>query len=181
MNYSFFYVAIICYFFALSKSWKWLPDIFGTDNDKLYDLPRINSKIPPSVSRWNFIHEKGKLSIISMVIDHHSDGSWYVPSLHEKYSIGWNRSIERGYLLRPYACNIRFFGLGLESTLKDFVDGGTGYLVIHKADDAVIWHGEELNETQKIHCYYYTNKGYGSNFFVCKLYVAYSLSYLLNF
>ena len=30
--------------------------------------------------------------------------------------------------MRPYACTLQFFGLGLESTLSSFLKGGTGYL-----------------------------------------------------
>lgn len=108
-----------------------------------------------------------------MVVDHHSEGSWYIPSLHHKYSIGWNITIKKGFLSRPYACNIRFFGMGLESTLSGFEDGGFGYLEIAKTNAAKAsslishyrhHHSGSRNETERVHCYYMTNKGHGSNF-----------------
>ena len=38
--------------------------------------------------------DKGKhFSVLSMALSHHSDGSWVVPSLHNRGSAGWNRTM----------------------------------------------------------------------------------------
>ena len=83
-------------------------------------------RVPSSLLSWDAIETPNRLSIVSMSVDHHTSGSWYMRSLHQKYSLGWNRTVERGFLVRPFACSIRFIGVALESTLKGFVDGGTG-------------------------------------------------------
>jgi hypothetical protein len=81
---------------------------------------RINDTHPPSVLTFNTIDEPSKFSIISMVVDHHVDTKWYVPSFHERYSAGWNRSMSLGFLLRPYSCHIRFFGIGFETFKSNY-------------------------------------------------------------
>lgn len=127
-----------------------------------------NFKIKPSIKSWDTIETPKKFTITSMVVDHHSDGSWYLQSYHEKYSIGWNRTSRNQFLTRPYACNIRFVGVGLESTLTNFQTTGTGYLTMGFAneDKKKFWHGFDKNETNKLHCYYTTNKDTGSEFIV---------------
>ena len=66
---------------------------------------------------------------------------------------------------KPLACNIRFFATGLESTLKDFTGGGTGYLTVDfKSGDKTFYNGYTTNEADKLHCYYMSNKGFGSEF-----------------
>lgn len=65
----------------------------------------------------------------------------------------------------PVACTIKFFATALEKTLEGFTEGGTGYLKInylHKKKMA--YFGFDSNETSKLHCYYTTNKGFGSEF-----------------
>ncbi len=44
--------------------------------------------------------------------------------------------------------------------------GGTGYLTLQYTDGAskTFYHGFHKNETGRLHCYYMTNKGYGSEF-----------------
>jgi len=63
-----------------------------------------------------------------MIVQHHVDTKWYIPSYHDKFSAGWNRSIESGFLMKPYACHIRFYGVGLEENMLEFKSGGTGYI-----------------------------------------------------
>lgn len=69
---------------------------------------------------------------------------------------------------RPYACSVRFFGVGLESNLAGYQTGGTGYLTLTferpEEKRKVYWHGFDGNETNKVHCYYSTNKDTGSEF-----------------
>ncbi len=124
-----------------------------------------------SVHGFDTIDKDKHFSVVTMSLDHHADGSWVVPSLHHRGSAGWNRTIIKGNLQRPYACTLQFFGLGLESTLEGFMKGGTGYLQLEVKqfnkegkEGRSFWYGFDGNEQQKLHCYYMTSKGYGSEF-----------------
>ena len=47
------------------------------------------------------------------------------------------------------------------------MQGGTGYLTVDFKPDwskKTLYHGFDKNETGKLHCYYMTNKGFGSEF-----------------
>lgn len=125
-------------------------------------------KVLPSLKSWNTVDTTKRFSITSMVVDHSTSGNWFVKSLHEKSSIGWNRTQETAFSNNPIACNIRLIGVGLESTLEGFQTGGTGYLTVgytnHNKKD--LWHGFDKNETNKLHCYYRTTKDTGSEFLV---------------
>ncbi len=123
-------------------------------------------KIKGTLKSWDSIDTPKRFSITSMVVDHHSGGSWYLPSLHDTHSIGWNRTTQNQYSNRPYACNIRFHGSGLESTLEGFTSGGTGYLTLGFKNEykKAYWHGFDKNETNRLHCYYSTNLNTASNF-----------------
>jgi hypothetical protein len=124
-------------------------------------------KITPSIKSWNTVDTPKRFAISSMVVDHSSSGIWFIKSLHEKYSIGWNRTQEHAFSRSPIACNIRFFGVGLEQTLEGFQTGGTGYLTLGFPNGKrVIWNGFDKNETNKLHCYYKTTKDTGSEFLV---------------
>lgn len=142
---------------------------YGTKDSVVYKLVE-NNKFPHSIAKWALIEAGKSFSIVSLSVDHHRDGMWYVPALHHIYSSGWNRTFyERGFSTRPYACSLRFFGLALEEpNLQGFVEGGTGYLELNYVhwNRKRYWHGYEKNETQRIHCYYMTNKNYGSEFLV---------------
>jgi hypothetical protein len=61
-------------------------------NDPIFD--RLNDSHPPSVLRFDNVTTQGRFSIISMQVDHHSDTRWMIPSFHNKYSAGWNRTVE---------------------------------------------------------------------------------------
>ena len=66
---------------------------------------------------------------------------------------------------RPLACNIRFFATGLESTLRGFTSGGTGYLTVEfSIGQRKFYNGFTTNEADKLHCYYMSNKGFSSEF-----------------
>lgn len=141
-------------------------------------------KIPPSVYQWQTLdtssstslspnHLKPQITILSMAIDHHRDTPWYLPSLHQKFSLGWNRTHNLGFHNRPYACSLRFIGVALENILEksgNYQKGGTGYLTIGFKDDhgKPIWNGFDTtkNETNLLYCYYITNKDTGSEFIV---------------
>lgn len=177
-----FSVTVLIIYKFIFISLLWLYSVSSEDENEETVLNRLNipsdphlltqtNKLQPTIAKWDFIDDKSstkKISLLSMVVDHHSDGSWYMPSLHEKFSVGWNRSVEKGYLTRPHACNIRFYGVGLASTLSEFEDGGTGFLIIGQSNGKFIWHGidVEFNETSKVHCYYHTNKNHASDFIV---------------
>lgn len=143
---------------------------FDPEIDPTQEIVR-NYKIKPSIKSWDSVDTPKRFSITSMVVDHHSDGSWYLDSLHEKHSIGWNRTTRNQFLTRPFACNIRFVGVGLEATtLKGFETGGTGYMTIgFENGKKKFWHGFDKNETNRLHCYYTTNKDTGSEFLVRSL------------
>ena len=140
--------------------------------DHLATRTSFNVSTPSSVTTWNTIDAPKRIAITSIVVDHHSDGSWHVPSLHEKYSVGWNRTVQLPNIHRPFACNVRLYGMALESTLKGFEKGGTGYLSLefetkhHGFKPRTYWYGFDKNETKRQHCYYLTSKGYGSEFIV---------------
>ena len=121
-----------------------------------------NDRIFPTILQFDKVDKPGRISLLSMVLDHHSEGSWYVPAQHGKFSAGWNRTVNRGFLDKPHACEFRFIGIGLEKTLEGYVRGGTGYLTMQVGKK--FYHGYEKNETLRVHCYYMTNKDYGSEF-----------------
>lgn len=149
----------------------------------------VNKTIPPSVIKYeSYIGKGDAFTITSMVVDQHIDTNWYIPSFHDKYSAGWNRSVSAGYLSNTLACHVRFFGIGLEKVLqKGFLEGGTGYLVASYKERPDVfkrgrspegfrfskeqrpaikteWVGHDTNETRMIHCYFMTNAHYGSHF-----------------
>lgn len=125
-------------------------------------------KTPSSLKSWNSVDTPKRFAITSMVVEHSKHAAWYVPALHQKYSSGWNRTTAASASHNHLACNIRFFGVGLESTLEGFQTGGTGYLTIgfSNAGKRELWHGFDKNETNRVHCYYNTNKDTGSEFIV---------------
>lgn len=125
-----------------------------------------NDTFPATVIGWDRVEDSNKVSLLTMSVEHNRDNLWYIPSLHDKYSTGWKRSIDAGFLNRPFACSIRFFGMGLEKTLQGFTKGGTGYINLkYKSENGKYFGFEkETNETKKLHCYYMTNKHYGSEF-----------------
>jgi hypothetical protein len=145
--------------------------LYGFGDIDSFAGPKLESffKITPSLKSWNIVDTSQRFNIISMSVDHSSQSSWFMPSLHEKYSAGWNRSVHSSQFSNmPIACNIRFFGVGLESTLEGFQTGGTGYLTLGytNANKRELWHGFDKNESNKLHCYYKTNKDTGSEFIV---------------
>lgn len=123
----------------------------------------------PSLIRWDSIDTPGHFSVLSMHVDHHLESNWYIPALYNKYSMGWNRSAHYSHSgRRPYACTIRFMGVGLESTLHEYSKGGSGFLTIafSRPSGKVYYHGFDKNETNKIYCYYSTSQGFASDFAV---------------
>jgi hypothetical protein len=68
--------------------------------------------------------------------------------------------VARGYLNRPVACNIRLFGIALESTIANFTEGGSGYITVkyvRRKDQPLSpfnvpaeVHGSEHNESTKV-------------------------------
>jgi hypothetical protein len=129
--------------------------------------PGSSHKITTSISGLNMIDEPGKFALTTMTVHNRHDSRWYVPHFHNKYSSGWNRSFAHPFTNHPVACNIRFFALALESTLKDHKYGGTGYMTIYFTPGKgkkTLYHGFSKNESERLHCYYMTSKGYGSEF-----------------
>jgi hypothetical protein len=134
-------------------------------------------KVAPSISQWNTIGtDQYGISILSMRVDHHAESPWYIPSLHNKYSIGWNRSQELGFHNRPYACGLKFIGIARESVLNGFLQGGTGFLKINFKDSAGRTRNyggdsptsDKNDSSRGVNCYFMTNKDTGSEFKVRK-------------
>lgn len=150
---------------------------FATSTTKDFaqsDLMRIKDEddVPSSLVSWQTIENSSAFSLLSMVVQHKVEGNWYIPSLHAKYSVGWNRTMRMSKSDRPIACNVRFFGMVLESAFQGFIDGGTGQMdfTYIQPEDAprltktrhIHDAGLSSNEVEKIYCYYHTNKFYGS-------------------
>ncbi len=124
---------------------------------------------PPSVTKWENVENPKHFTVLSMNIDHSVESKWFFKHLHSRHSIGWNRThLQREYGTKPHACSVRFYGIGLEKTLDGYQHGGTGFLTIAFKDDhkKQYWHGFDKNETNRLHCYYGTNKDTGSEFLV---------------
>ncbi|KAJ1414275.1 hypothetical protein B484DRAFT_166414, partial [Ochromonadaceae sp. CCMP2298] len=124
-------------------------------------------KVRPSVRAWDVLSPPAKrFSVLSVVVDHHTQTKWYIPSLHKKHSVGWNRTRDLQFNGAPFACDLRFVGVGLQDALRGFEDGGTGYLTLAykplKGKD--VWMGFDKNETNRLHCYYHTSFDTGSDF-----------------
>jgi len=95
----------------------------------------MNNSMLPSVTRWDSINDittkdKKKFSITSMYLEHGKASPWYIKHQFEKYTSGWNRTVSKGFLNHPVACNIRMFGVALESVLERYKYGGTGYITL---------------------------------------------------
>jgi hypothetical protein len=137
-------------------------------SDRVFIDLKNNDSFPSSVNAWQTINEPNSLTILSTYVYKSSSGKWFIPARYQKYSAGWNRTVAKGYLDQPIACDIEIYGLALESTLSGYVDGGTGYLQFHYQleNGKKIYVGMETNETKKIHCYYMTSRNFGSEFIV---------------
>lgn len=122
----------------------------------------------PSIITWETIETARRVSLISMHVDQHLESNWFMSALHQQYSIGWNRTQPLAFGRRPYACTVRFIGVALEKTLDGFQKGGTGYITLQFKDSKgkQFWHGFDKNESNRISCYYSTNKDTGSEFLV---------------
>ena len=125
-----------------------------------------NDTFPPSIRHWQTVSESNAISLLSLSLRRGTEGSWYIPHRFQKYSSGWNRTVDRAQLDQPYACNVQLYGLAYESNLHGFIKGGTGYLQLqfHIENGKLIKIGFDTNETKKIHCYYMTSKDFGSEF-----------------
>mmetsp|Transcript_21481 Transcript_21481/g.46562 ORF Transcript_21481/g.46562 Transcript_21481/m.46562 type:complete len:234 (+) Transcript_21481:47-748(+) len=126
-------------------------------------------KVPPSVRQWDTLETPGAFTILSMAVDTHDRSPWYIQALHRRYSAGWNRTHEAAFSNRPHACVVRFLGVGREETvLEGFQTGGTGYMELSFKNERgkEQYLGFDKNETNRVHCYYRTQKDQGSEFLV---------------
>ncbi|KAJ1428425.1 hypothetical protein B484DRAFT_67501 [Ochromonadaceae sp. CCMP2298] len=124
-------------------------------------------KVPPSVRQWDTLETPGAFTILSMAVDTHDRSPWYIQALHRRYSAGWNRTHEAAFSNRPHACVVRFLGVGREETvLEGFQTGGTGYMELSFKNERgkEQYLGFDKNETNRVHCYYRTQKDQGSEF-----------------
>lgn len=171
---------MLCYFEVTRQQ----IDNIGISIPKWDDLKQDDS-LPPSVTKWKPLSElsenKNMLTILSMYVHKHHEGTWYIPSRYRKYSAGWNRSVTKSFSLnQPGACNIQLFGLVLESEFEDYLAGGTGYLRFQKKGDNVKIGNYGSNSTLNFNCYYMSNKDFGSEFLVCRKTVLSTVTYLIQ-
>ena len=61
---------------------------------------RLNDSHPPSVLQFDNVTHQNKFSILSMVVEHHTDTRWMIPSYHLRHSAGWNRTMESDQFAR---------------------------------------------------------------------------------
>ena len=145
-----------------------------------YPKPRIlpvmdereNDIIPPSLlSFTKLIAPDGTQQNLSVISVHTemspTESKWYIPSMHDQYSAGWNRTMDAYYANRPFACHLRFYAVGFEKALQGFQSGGVGEL---KLAHTLFRNSKRPRKvftgygTDKIYCYYNTNKHTGSEF-----------------
>ena len=107
-----------------------------------------HDRLFPTVLQFDRVDKAGRFSLLSVLVNHAAETPWYVPSLHHKFSVGWNRTVNRGFLNKPHACEFRFVGIALEKTLAGYVRGGTGYLTMQVGSR--FHHGYDKNETLKV-------------------------------
>jgi hypothetical protein len=53
---------------------------------------KMNDTIPSSIISWDMVDTPNRFSLMTVAVQHQHDGNWYIPAVHDKYSIGkWNR------------------------------------------------------------------------------------------
>jgi hypothetical protein len=86
---------------------------------------REEDTFTPSVLEFEKIgtgYPDNAISVISLVNEVSAlETKWYVPSFHDRYSAGWNRTVANSYGNAPYACHLRMYAVGLEDRLKPFL------------------------------------------------------------
>ncbi len=117
--------------------------------------------------------EGNTLTLLSIVVDPEVfDTKWYIPSYHERYSAGWNRTTNLPFLNRPGGCHIRMYGIAVESKFQAFAQGGTGKLQFNYRTnrgkkgyrDVYVGYDHDPIPRKHIWCYYSTNQRTGSDF-----------------
>jgi hypothetical protein len=132
-------------------------------NEKEWKPLRENS-VPPTVLSRDTINDEGKFSILSMNVDFTTPERWYIPSMHDRYSAGYNRSSASAFS-KPYACTVRFLGIALHSKMFGFLPGGTAALRLsfhRRRGKRTFWEG--YHASREIHCYFRTSIHHGSDF-----------------
>ena len=133
---------------------------------------KMNDKLSPSIKRWQPLRttENGNsndqnFAVMSMHVYNSNEGTWYIPSRHEKYSAGWNRSVSSSNT-RSDTCNIQFYGVALQNGLEDYLNGGTGHLHFsYNQEGKTQWKGYfGSNSSLNYNCYYMSNQNHGSDF-----------------
>jgi hypothetical protein len=51
---------------------------------------KYNDTLPSSIISWDTVDEPKRISLLTVAIQHGHDGGWYIPSVHEKHSVGKN-------------------------------------------------------------------------------------------
>ena len=150
----------------LSSLLQWIhPNRINKQSGNQRSRYQAHHHLEPSLKSLSSIDDVGKFALTSVTVQHRGDSRWYLPHYHARGSSGWNRTFVNGHSNRPTVCNIRFFAVAMEKSMNGFVHGGTAYLTVrYNIGRKTHYHGFEKNETSKLHCYYSTSKGSGSDF-----------------
>jgi hypothetical protein len=98
-----------------------------------------------------------------MVMGHHADSSWFLPSLHGDGSEGRNTSGSKHTPLGDsFACYIKFYGVGMEANVRGFEFGGLVALKISYRQPG--GRMQNAGHDDKVVCYYTTSYNLGSDF-----------------
>ena len=163
----------MAYMTCLRWLWLWFvvscafnnPNRIGKQSGNQRSRYQPHHHLDASLKSLSSIDDVGKFALTSVTVQHRGDSRWYLPHYHARGSSGWNRTFANGNSNRPTVCNIRFFAVAMEKTMTGFVNGGTAYLTVrYNTRKKTFYHGFEKNETSKLHCYYSTSKGTGSDF-----------------
>lgn len=139
-----------------------------------------DDKVVPSISKYQELEpgvpDGNAFTVTSIVVDNEvPDTKWYIPSFHDRYSAGWNRTTKLAFNQRPFACHIRMYAIGLESRMKGFITGGTGEISIKYTvprglarkgmwREVYVGYDHDPKPRRRMYCYYNTNKHTGSEF-----------------
>lgn len=158
----------ICFFAIIS------PPMVSNSLPRWHEL-KNNDMVSPSIKLWQPLKMtkrdtgSGKsFAVLSLHVYNSNEGTWYIPSRHEKYGAGWNRSMSYSNT-RPDTCCVQFYGIALENDLEGYLNGGTGHLRFsyNRGGEKQLTGNYGSNSSLNYNCYYMSNQNHGSDFQVC--------------
>ena len=87
LNYISIFIGFVVVLAARPKIKANAPIVTTSKPHDLY-LLKENDTIPSSLTAWDTIENPGRISLLTIAVEHRTDGGWYIPSLHNKDSIG---------------------------------------------------------------------------------------------